>query len=80
MRHQFDFNYDSERNTQLSPRGLPPNAMNSYRYLRLEWTEQTEKPEKLEYILRYNTTRRGFWMSAAPHKRKYPPSINRRLF
>lgn len=53
--------------TQLSPRGLPPNAMNNFRYLRLEWTEQNEK---LEYYLRYNSTRRGFWMSGAPIHRR----------
>lgn len=45
-----------------------PNAMKDYRFLRLEWTELDEK---LEYILRYNISRSGFWLSSAPHERIY---------
>ncbi|XP_055299424.1 uncharacterized protein LOC129566997 [Sitodiplosis mosellana] len=44
------------------------NPMKDYRYLRLEWTELDEK---VEYILRYNISRSGFWLSSAPHERDH---------
>lgn len=34
-----------------------------YNYLRLIWEE---RGTVLEYSLRYNTTRRGFWISSPP--------------
>lgn len=37
------------------------------RYLRLIWDE---KGVVLEYTLRFNNTRRGFWMSSSPQKGK----------
>ena len=42
------------------------NPMRDYRFLRLEWTELDER---VEYILRYNTSRNSFWLSSAPHER-----------
>lgn len=61
--------YKNEREvvTQLSPRGVPANVLNNYRHLRLEWTESNQK---FEYILQYNSSRRGFWMSSL-HKRNF---------
>lgn len=52
--------------TQLSLQGVPANVLNSYRHLRLEWTELNQK---FDYILQYNSSKRGFWMSSL-HKRK----------
>lgn len=54
--------------TQFGPVNAPPNQNIQYRFLRLEWTENQEK---FEYILRYNMTRRGFWLSAAPYRCKF---------
>lgn len=42
------------------------NPMKDYRFLRFEWTELDEK---IEYILRFNISRNGFWLSSAPHER-----------
>lgn len=56
--------------TQFGPKAQP-NAFkdkDNYRYLKLEWIEVDEK---WEYILRYNSSRNGFWLSSAPHKRNY---------
>ncbi|XP_031621577.1 uncharacterized protein LOC116339689 [Contarinia nasturtii] len=44
------------------------NPMKDYRFLRLQWTELDTK---LEYILRYNTSRKGFWFSSSPHEPKH---------
>lgn len=52
--------------TQFGKTPVSTNPMKDYRYLRLEWTELDQK---IEYILRYNTSRSGFWMSSAPHER-----------
>lgn len=54
--------YKNEREvvTQLSPRGVNADVLNSYRHLLLEWTELNQK---FEYNLQYNSTRRGFWMT-----------------
>lgn len=64
--------YDNEREivTQFgtrinSPSGDP--SRQGYRYLRLDWSEDGER---FEYTLRYNSTRRGFWISASPHRCK----------
>lgn len=36
---------------------------NTYNYLRLIWAEQDVV---LEYTLKYNQTRRGFWIASGP--------------
>lgn len=49
------------------------------RYLRLIWDE---KGVVLEYTLRFNNTRRGFWMSSSPQKGKNclnPIKIHRKM-
>lgn len=43
------------------------NLIKDYRYLRLGWTDDVEQ----EYILCYNMSRNGFWLSSAPHERNY---------
>lgn len=53
---QMSYNYD---NKQM------PYGSQFYHYLRLIWSEQDYN---LEYTLRFNTTRRGFWISSAPQK------------
>lgn len=42
-----------------------PYGAQYYHYLQLIWTEQDTT---LEYTLRYNTTKRGFWIASAPQK------------
>ncbi len=44
-----------------SEKGRP--RQHQYNYLRLIWEE---RGAVLEYSLRYNTTRRGFWISSPP--------------
>lgn len=53
--------------TQFGPRPLS-NAFKDYRFLKLEWIDLDEK---LEFILKYNVSRNGFWQSSAPHQRNY---------
>lgn len=50
------YNYDNNQR---------PLGAQQYHYLRLIWSEQDIN---LEYTLRFNTTRRGFWISSAPQK------------
>lgn len=54
--------------TQFGPRPIPSNTLKDYRYLKLEWIDLDEK---LEFILKYNVSRNGFWLSSAPHQRNY---------
>lgn len=53
---QMMYNYDYQQR---------PLGAQHFNYLRLIWSEQDIN---LEYTLRFNTTRRGFWISAAPQK------------
>lgn len=39
-----------------------------YRHLRLAFTEENEK---YEYTLRYNSSRRGFWLASPPYERMF---------
>lgn len=57
--------------TQFGPK-MPSSALKEYRYLKLDWIELEDK---WEYILRYNVSRNGFWLSSAPHKRIEPKII-----
>lgn len=43
------------------------NLGHQYNYLQLIWDENDVT---LEYTLRYNQTRRGFWISSSPQKSK----------
>lgn len=45
-----------------------PSMVNDYRFLRLEWTDEDEK---IEFIMRYNITRNGFWITSAPDRGKF---------
>lgn len=45
-----------------------PSMVNDYRFLRLEWTDEDEK---IEFIMRYNITRNGFWIASAPDRGKF---------
>lgn len=49
--------YDYDNNRIARP--------NQYHYLRLTWVENDLN---LEYTLRYNTSRPGFWISSSPQK------------
>lgn len=40
------------------------NSRQNYRYLKLNWEE---KEKSLEYTMRLNASRRGFWITSAPH-------------
>lgn len=63
-----DFQFDEYHNRQMIPydANIPrPTGSHFYHYLRLIWSEQDLTNE---YTLRYNTTRRGFWISSAPQK------------
>lgn len=65
---QQDFQFDEYHNRQMIPYdvNIPrPSGSHFYHYLRLIWNEQDLTNE---YTLRYNTTRRGFWVSSAPQK------------
>ncbi|XP_055307374.1 uncharacterized protein LOC129571588 [Sitodiplosis mosellana] len=53
---QIFYNYDNNQR---------PIGGQQYHYLKLQWSEQDIN---LEYTLRYNTTRRGFWISSSPQK------------
>lgn len=44
------------------------NSGHKYNYLHLIWQENGVT---LEYSLRYNMTRRGFWISSSPQKSKH---------
>lgn len=61
-------NNDEYHNRQITYYG-PDNQRlgrpQQYHYLRLIWVEQDTN---LEYTLRYNTSRRGFWISSSPQK------------
>lgn len=63
-----DFQFDEYHNRQMIPydANIPrPTGSHFFHYLRLIWSEQDSM---IEYTLRYNTTRRGFWISSAPQK------------
>lgn len=49
-----------------------PTMVHDYRFLRLEWTDEDEK---IEFILRYNITRNGFWIASAPDRGKFQLNI-----
>lgn len=49
----------------MTPARVPPNQAQDYHFLRLEWTEGDDK---MEFILRYNVTRNGFWIASAPDR------------
>ena len=60
-------NRDRERERE---RGVNQNTLNfrgANRFLRLIWDE---RGKTLEYTLRFNNTRRGFWLSSGPQKGK----------
>lgn len=65
-----DYQFDRYHDRQMVPVDANiarPTGSHFYHYLRLIWNEQDLSNE---YTLRYNTTRRGFWISSAPQKGK----------
>lgn len=58
------FNEYHDRQVFLPDLNRPIGAQ-FYHYLRLIWSSQDLN---LEYTLRFNTTRRGFWISSSPQK------------
>ena len=66
-------NRDREREHDITKHTF--NSRSAYRFLRLIWDE---RGKQLEYTLRFNNTRRGFWLSSGPQKGKlYNRVINR---
>lgn len=78
--HHYGYGSEYERNSERNQRerhhnrehhhrDLVPNnddnKLQPTRFLRLVWDE---KGVVLEYTLRFNNTRRGFWMSSSPQK------------
>lgn len=53
---------------RIVPAAEPVIANDVYRHLRLAFTEENEK---YEYTLRYNSSRRGFWLASPPYERKF---------
>lgn len=57
--------YHNRQLTYYGPDNQRLGRPQQYHYLRLIWVEQDTN---LEYTLRYNTSRRGFWISSSPQK------------
>lgn len=57
--------YHNRQITYYGPDNQRLGRPQQYHYLRLIWVEQDTN---LEYTLRYNTSRRGFWISSSPQK------------
>lgn len=57
--------YHNRQITYYGPDNQRLGRPQQYHYLRLIWVEQETN---LEYTLRYNTSRRGFWISSSPQK------------
>jgi hypothetical protein len=66
-----DYNYDDKRrnNDGNYDRRRNYNFHGSEKRLKLVWDE---KGRSLEYTLRVDSTRRGFWMTSGPQKGKHP--------
>lgn len=58
-------NRDRERERDINKNSF--NSRSANRFLRLIWDE---RGKTLEYTLRFNNTRRGFWLSSGPQKGK----------
>lgn len=61
--------YHNRQITYYGPDNQRVGRPQQYHYLRLIWVEQDTN---LEYTLRYNTSRRGFWISSSPQKGRSP--------
>lgn len=64
--HHYGKEYDDQHGLQEGDhRQISRTRNNNMRYLRLIWDE---KGSNLEYTLRYNSSRAGFWISSGPQK------------
>lgn len=61
---QFD-EYHNRQAIQYDYNHPRPHGAQYYHYLQLIWTEPDTT---IEYTLRFNTTKRGFWIASAPQK------------
>lgn len=61
-------NSSSEASPLQSLSQLASDPSPDYKYLRLEWSESDSK---LEYTVRFNYPRLGFWLSSAPQRKFY---------
>lgn len=65
---QVDTGFEEYHNRQVFQYDLPyqhPYGSQHFHYLKLVWSEQEKK---IDYTLRFNTSRPGLWYSAAPQR------------